>query len=128
MKNLPPQRLVLRIPPTRQVRGRDFSLFVEQMRKYGVADDTSVTVEIQEDGSLKFHMPVPDQNPPRKSRHRQAVEAQIASRRDKIANGEEVPGYVPPVKPKRVVKIPRQIKRNKTARSAKSRTERKPRE
>jgi len=110
VKKLPPQRLTLTVPKTRQVRGRDFALFVEQMAKFQVSPDDAVTVEVLGDGTLKFYVPVPDQNPPRKSRHRLAVEKQITSRRDKIANGEEVPGYEPPVKPRRVVKIPRQKK------------------
>jgi hypothetical protein len=117
--NIPPQRLALNIPRTRKVKGRDFLLFVKQMEKLRVNPDDDVTVEILPDGSLKFHMPVPDQNPPRKSRHRQAVESQIASRREKIAKGEEVPGYVPPVKPRRVVKLPRQ----KVRRPSRGRTE-----
>jgi len=117
--NLPPQRLALTVPRTRKVKGRDFALFVEQMAKLKVELDTDVTVEILSDGTLKFHVPVPDQNPPKKSRHRQAVEKQIESRRAKIANGEEVPGHVPPVKPRLVVKIPRQ---KKTIRPARGRT------
>jgi hypothetical protein len=106
--NLPPQRLVLAIKPNRQITTRDFRLFMEELGKQHVADGTDIAVSIEQDGTLKFAVPVPPRVMPKKSAHQKRVEAQIASRREQIANGEDVPGYVPPVKQKRVVKLPKQ--------------------
>lgn len=105
-----PKRLVLEVSPTRQISVRDFKLFMESMEKCGVTDETSVQVAIEREGSLKFFVPVPPREQPRKSRYKQEVEAQIVGRREAIARGEEVPGYVPPVKRRKVVKVPRQRK------------------
>lgn len=106
--NLPPQRLVLAISPNRQITTRDFRLFMEAMGKANVADGTDIQVKIEQDGTLKFQVPVPPRNLPKKSAHRLKVEAQLARRREQIENGEDVPGYVPPVEKKRVVKLPKQ--------------------
>ncbi|MFE9742927.1 hypothetical protein [Streptomyces sp. NPDC006477] len=108
MTTPPPRRLVLEIPPTRQITTRDFRLFMEAMKGQGVEDGTDVTVAIERDGSLKFSVPVPPRELPKQTRREKAVAAQIASRRAKVAAGEEVPGYVPPVKEKRVVRLPKQ--------------------
>lgn len=105
---LPPQRLVLAISPNRQITTRDFRLFQEAMGRNNVADGTDIEVKIEQDGTLKFVVPVPPRQLPKKSSHRKRVEAQLASRRERIQNGEDVPGYVPPVEKRRVVKLPAQ--------------------
>ena len=110
---LPPQRLVLAISPNRQITTRDFRLFMEQVAKCEVEDGTDITVKIEQDGTLKFLVPVPPRKLPRKTAQQRKVEAQLARRREQIQNGEDVPGYVPPVKAKRVVKLPKQRTTNK---------------
>lgn len=105
-----PKRLVLEVPPTRQITTRDFRLFNEALIKEGVEDGTDVSVEICASGSIKFYAALPVKPQPKKSRQAQAVENQLASRREAIKRGDDVPGYVPPVKPRRTVKIPRQRK------------------
>lgn len=116
MNDIPPQRLVLAISPNRQITTRDFRLFMEQMGKLNVADGTDVSVKIEQDGTLKFMVPVPPRQMPKKTTQQKRVEAQLASRREQIKNGEDVPGYVPPVKPKRVVKLPKQRTTKKVVR------------
>lgn len=106
--NLPPQNLVLAISPNRQITTRDFRLFMEAMGKNNVVDGTDIKVSIEQDGTLKFAVPVPPRQMPKKTAHQKRVEAQLARRREQIENGEDVPGYVPPVKQKRVVKLPAQ--------------------
>lgn len=119
---LPPQNLVLAINPNRQITTRDFRLFMEAMGKNNVADGTDITVKIEQDGTLKFLVPVPPRQMPRKSAHQKRVEAQLASRREQIENGEDVPGYVPPVKKKVVVKLPKQRTTSKTKKVVRRRT------
>lgn len=103
-----PQRLVLAINPNRQITTRDFRLFMERMATHEVEDGTDIAVKIEADGTLKFLVPVPPRKMPKKSAHQKRVEAQLARRREQIKNGEDVPGYVPPIVKKRVVKLPKQ--------------------
>lgn len=103
-----PQRLVLAISPNRQITTRDFRLFNERIKESGVADGTDIAVKIEQDGTLKFFVPVPPRKMPKKTAQQKQVEAQLARRREQIENGEDVPGYVPPVRKRKVVKLPKQ--------------------
>lgn len=99
---------MLRVPASRLVNTRDFRLFSEAIKQHGVGDGENISVEITEQGELKFWVPVPAEEKPKRTKHQEAVKAQIEGRRAKIANGEEVPGYVPPVPVRKVVRIPKQ--------------------
>ena len=81
------------------------------MRNHNVGHRDDVSVEITEEGHLKFYVPVSPAPVPRKTAQQRAVEQQLQERKKAVDAGQEVPGYVPPAKPKRKIRIPKQ--RNK---------------
>lgn len=98
------RRLVLHIPARRRMKSADFLLFADKMRELEADPGAEIEVQITEDGNLKFYVPVAPLVPPKKTRQRRAVEKQIEEHQERVKAGEEVPGHIPPVKPRRIIR------------------------
>jgi hypothetical protein len=99
------QRLVLGIGPSRRIKIADFLLFMEELKKHSLSPSEDVSVEITAEGEIKFAVLLPPLIPPQKTPQKKAADKQIAAHKAALQSGEEVPGYVPPAKPRRVIRV-----------------------